>query len=131
MSQMSQEEAIRAMHPDDDADREPRGTAPLATAATVCCAGPVIAPLVVGILGAGGAAWAAGLKPYAPWLLGASFLLLAYGFRAGYRRPAACEPTVPAGPRRWVGTTSRVVLWAATILWLVAAVANLVAFIGS
>ena len=39
------------------------GAAAIATAASACCI-PIVAPLVVTVLGASGAAWAAGLKPY-------------------------------------------------------------------
>jgi hypothetical protein len=97
------------------------GAAALATAASACCA-PVVAPLVVAVLGAGGAAWAAGLKPYSLAILAAAGLLLAYGFWAVYRpRPvtvgAACPARRPLIPR--------LVLWIASALWVVAALLNL------
>src|SRR5262245_16839087 len=76
------------------------GAALVATAATACCSGPVIAPLVVGVFGAGGAAWAAGLRPYGSWLLAASALLLAYGFWSTRRAPVACDAP-PAARRRF------------------------------
>jgi hypothetical protein len=91
---------------------------------TACCAGPVVAPLVVALLGASGAAWAAGLKPYGPWLLGGSLLLLAYGFWSVYRAPATCDvPAAAAG--RWRGAAVRTVLWLAAVLWLLAVAVNL------
>lgn len=99
------------------------GAALVATAATACCA-PVIAPLIVAVLGASGAAWAAGLKPYSPWLLGGSFLLLAYGFWSVYRAPKSCTVPVKAG-RRWSGAAVKGVLWLAALLWLAAMAANL------
>ncbi|MEE8522535.1 MAG: mercuric transporter MerT family protein [Thermoanaerobaculia bacterium] len=90
------------------------GGALLATLASACCVGPVLAPLVVAVLGASGAAWAAGLKPYSPYLLGGSFLLLVYGFRTVYRRRQECaDGTCPAAPARGV----RWVLWCAATLW--------------
>ncbi len=97
------------------------GAAALATAAGACCI-PVIAPLVVAVLGASGAAWAAGLKPYSLAILGFAGLLLAYGYRVLYRpRPAgageACSVRRPLSPR--------LVLWIATALWAVAAFLNL------
>jgi hypothetical protein len=96
----------------------------VATAATACCAGPVLAPLIVAALGASGAAWAAGLRPYSPWLLAGSFFLLAYGFWAVYRIPGSC--TVPtAAVRGWSGRAVKGALWLAALLWLVAVAANL------
>lgn len=96
------------------------GAAALATAASACCV-PVIAPLVVAVLGAGGAAWAAGLKPYSPAILTAAALLLAYGFWIVYRRrPVAGGQTCPV--RRPV--TPRLVLWIALALWAIAAFLN-------
>ncbi len=96
------------------------GAAALATAAGACCV-PVIAPLVVAVLGAGGAAWAAGLKPYSFAILAVAGLLLAYGYRVVYRpRPAtageACSIQRPLTPL--------LVLWMATALWAVAAFLN-------
>lgn len=95
------------------------GAAALATAAGACCI-PVIAPLVVAVLGAGGAAWAAGLKPYSLAILGIAGLFLSYGYWALYRpRPAgqACPVRRPLSPS--------LVLWVATALWTVAAFLNL------
>lgn len=99
------------------------GAALVATAATACCAGPIAAPLIVGILGASGAAWAAGLKPYSPWLLGGSFLMLAFGFRSAYRRPARCDTS---GHRRSSMSAKAVrgVLWLAAALWIAAVFVN-------
>lgn len=97
------------------------GAAALATAAGACCV-PVIAPLIVGVLGAGGAAWAAGLKPYGLAILALAGLLLAYGFWVVYRpTPVAAGEACPV--RRPV--SARVVLWLATALWAIAAVLNL------
>ncbi len=97
------------------------GAAALATAAGACCV-PVVAPLVVAVLGAGGAAWAAGLKPYSLAILAAAALLLAYGYRVVYRpRPAAAGEACPV---RWP-LAPRVVLWLATALWAIGAALNL------
>lgn len=106
------------------------GAAAVATVATVCCTGPVIAPLVVGVLGASGAAWAAGLKPYAPWLLGASFLMLVYAFRSSYRRPAACSGAA-SRRHRVIHLGTRLVLWVSAALWLAATLVNLTALLRS
>jgi len=67
-----------------------RGAAVTAATASACCSGPLIAPLLVSFLGAGGAAWAAGFKPYAPYALGGSFLMLLYAFRSAYRVRRLC-----------------------------------------
>jgi hypothetical protein len=55
------------------------GSALAAVLASSCCVGPVIAPFVVAVLGASGAAWAAGLKPYSPYILAGSLAFLLYG----------------------------------------------------
>lgn len=100
------------------------GGALVATAATACCAGPVLAPLIVGVLGAGGAAWAAGLKPYSPWLLAGSAALLALGFWSSYRTPRSCEASGVRQGRRMQNVV-RAVLWLSTLLWIAAAAVNL------
>ncbi len=97
------------------------GAAALATAAGACCV-PIIAPLVVGVLGASGAAWAAGLKPYSPAILLASGLLLAWGFWLVYKpRPAAngeaCAIHRPL--------SARLILWVAVVVWALAALLNM------
>lgn len=97
------------------------GAAVLATVASACCVGPVLAPVIVAVLGASGAAWAAGLKPYSLYILGAAFVLLAYGFRVVYRRRDACADGTCAAPAPRV---VRVVLWCAAGLWLGAALLN-------
>ena len=101
------------------------GAAAALTAAGVgaCCVSPVISPVIVTVLGAGGAAWAAGLKPYSPYMLAGSLALLGYGFWTAYRRPAcAADGSISVVPRsrRWV----RVALWSAALLWLASAGVN-------
>lgn len=63
------------------------GAALVATAATACCAGPVVAPLIVAVLGASGAAWAAGLKALQP--VAAGRLVLPVGIWLLVRLPRA------------------------------------------
>lgn len=99
------------------------GAALVATAATACCA-PIIAPLVVGVLGASGAAWAAGLKPYSGWLLAGSAGMLAYGFWSAYRTRAQCDVVAGATARRG-SRVARAVLWVAALLWVAAVAVNL------
>ncbi len=95
------------------------GAAALATAATACCV-PVLAPLLVSVLGVTGSIWAAGLKPYSLLILGASGLLLGYGFRTVYRRPAAEGEACPAKRPVFV----RWVLWISALLWILAFAVN-------
>lgn len=93
------------------------GAAVTATLASVCCTGPVLAPIVVGLLGATGAAAAAGLKPYTPYLFVASFAMLAFSFRSVYRARQACSVgstgSIPVSVK-----ISQAVLWIAAAIWL-------------
>ena len=87
----------------------------LVTAA--CCVSPVIAPIIVGVLGASGAVWAAGLKPYSGWILGLSFACLAYGFWTVYRPRRTCA--IDDAPSR--GSTmprvAKASLWVGAVFW--------------
>ncbi len=96
------------------------GAALLAAASAVCCTGPGIATLVVTVLGAGGAAWAAGLKPYSPYLSAASLLLIGFGFWTTRRRRGCAV----AGSRAtfWTRRAARAMLWLASLVWLASAV---------
>jgi len=97
------------------------GSALVAVVASSCCL-PIIAPLIVAVLGASGAAWAAGLKPYSPYLLIGSLILLLFGLWTVYRpRPACSSESCPTGAGRGV----KAVLWAAVALWALAALLNL------
>lgn len=91
------------------------GSAVIAFAGTLCCAGPA----VVSLLGAGGALAAARLEPYRPYFLAVSAVMLAFGFWRVYRRPACVDGECAARPPRWL----RFVLWAS----LAATVASVVA----
>lgn len=99
------------------------GGALVATAATACCAGPVVAPLVVGILGASGAAWAAGLQPYSIWFLLGSGIMLAGGFWSVYRVSEACA--VPTARMMSGRKLVRVLLWTSAAVWIAAVAINL------
>ena len=99
------------------------GGALVATAATACCAGPVLAPLIVGILGASGAAWAAGLKPYSIWFLAGAAAMLAFGFWSVYRARATCA--VAPAHRSGGQTFVRLLLWISAALWVAAVAINL------
>lgn len=112
------------------------GAALVATVASGCCVGPVAAPLVVGILGASGAAWAATLKPYSPALLVGSGLLLGYAFWSLYRTRASCpvdepadgipEPDTGSDRGRWLRLAAVGVAWVAATIWFAALILNLV-----
>lgn len=102
------------------------GAAVLATAATACCV-PVLAPLLISVLGVTGAVWAAGLKPYDLAILGLAALLLAYGFWTVYRRPGATGEACPA--KRPV--VVRWVLWLSAVLWLLALAVNALQILAS
>jgi hypothetical protein len=98
------------------------GSALVAALASSCCVGPAIAPLVVAVLGAGGAAWAASLQPYSPYLLGGSLSLLVYGLWIAYkRRPVCVQESCPPRAGRGVKT----VLWVSVAIWSIAAFLNL------
>ena len=97
------------------------GSALAAVLASSCCV-PILAPLLVAVLGAGGAAWAAGLKPYSPYLLAGSLALLLFGLWTVYRPRPACPPEgCPTGG----GRGAKAVLWVALALWALAALLNL------
>lgn len=91
------------------------GAAIAAFFAALCCIGPS----TVALFGAGGALAAASLKPYRPYLLLASLVLILYGFWRVYgtrrvRVGAAC-------PTR-LGRFARNTLWVAAVVWIGAAV---------
>jgi MerT mercuric transport protein len=94
------------------------GAAVTATLASVCCTGPVIAPIVVGILGATGAAAAAGLKPYSPYLFALSFAMLVFGFRSFYQARRACTVDGSVSPPATALKISQTMLWLAAALWV-------------
>lgn len=94
-----------------------------ATAAVACCV-PVLSPLLVGVLGASGAAWVSGLRPYSPYLLLGSLGLLAYAFWRVYGPGGACETESPPAPRRvWLARITLALLWVSTVVWAAGVVA--------
>jgi mercuric ion transport protein len=93
------------------------GAVAAAFAASACCLGP----LVLAVLGLGGAASALALAAYRPYFLALTAVLLAGAFYMTYRRPAkACGPgescTMPGATR-----AGRVLLWVASAIVLLAA----------
>jgi hypothetical protein len=73
--------------------------------------------LIVGVLGVSGAVQLAGIKPYTPYLLGGSLVMLAYAFWKTYRRQGECGMK----PARAV----RAMLWASVLIWMLAAATRL------
>jgi hypothetical protein len=99
------------------------GVSLVATVAGSCCL-PIVAPLTVALLGASGAAWAAGLKPYSPYLIGTSFFLLISGFWMVYRpRPATDMASCPLPSSRG-SSAVKWLLWLATLIWLASVLLN-------
>src|SRR5260370_19956990 len=82
------------------------GGALVAVFGTLCCAGPV----VVAVLGVGGAVAAARLEPYRLYFIAGSIALLAFGFWR-WRRARCCDCLSPR-EARWLP----VMLWIATCL---------------
>ncbi len=101
------------------------GAAATTVVAATCCVSPVLAPIIVGLLGAGGAAWVAGLKPYSGYILAATFVLLAGGFWSVYRPAVHCVVGEPESEGSRIAPAMRIrlqliakgVLWVAAVLW--------------
>ena len=93
------------------------GAAVTATLASVCCTGPVVAPIVVGLLGATGAAAAASLKPYTPYLFAFSLAMLALAFRSVYVARRSCIVTSPNHTIGMSLKTAQAVLWFGAAVW--------------
>lgn len=99
--------------------------AALTVVSAACCVSPVLAPILVSILGASGAVWAAGLKPYGWLILGAAFAFLAFGFWMVYRpRPSCAIEDMPRGTRVIQGVT-KVCLWFGAACWMAGVVLKL------
>ncbi len=86
-------------------------------AASACCLGP----LVLAILGIGGAASALALEPYRPHLLVLTAAFLGFAFHRIYRRPAgACGPG-EACARPGANRAGKLLLWLVTVVVILAA----------
>lgn len=97
------------------------GAAATATAAAACCV-PVLSPLLVGALGATGAAWVTGLKPWAPFLLAGGLLLLLYALKT-VRRARRCGTYARSRSARWIGRGSQLLLVTSILAWIASLVA--------
>jgi mercuric ion transport protein len=89
------------------------GAAATAAAASLCCIGPA----VVSIVGVGGAVAAAGLKPYRPFLILGSLVLLGVAFWLTYQPRTAAAAGAAACPTQ-AGRMSRRIVWIAAVVWL-------------
>lgn len=102
------------------------GAALLTLVAGACCVSPVLAPLIVGILGASGAVWAVSLKPYTWWILGGAGLALAGGFWTVYRPRAFCAAGVGTSRGRVLPLIAKGSLWLGAVCWAAALVLRVV-----
>ncbi len=93
--------------------------------ATACCASPVLAPMIVGLVGASGAAWAAGLKPYRGYMLLGSFVMIAGSLWSVYRPRPACSLPAAGFRDKWLPRITKGVVWCAALLWATALVVDL------
>ena len=96
------------------------GAAVVTLVAGACCVSPVLAPLIVGVLGASGAVWAASLKPYAWWILGFAGLSLVGGFWTVYRPRPACDIRDGSRRSRLIPRIAKVSLWIGAVCWTAA-----------
>ena len=102
------------------------GAAIVTLVAGACCVSPVLAPLIVGVLGASGAVWAASLKPYTWWILGVSGVALVGAFWSVYRPRPACDlADVPRRSRILPGV-AKVSLWFGAVSWAAALLLRLI-----
>lgn len=101
------------------------GAALVTLVAGACCVSPVLAPLIVGILGASGAVWVASLKPYAWWILGLAGGALAGGFWTVYRRRPACDMADVPRRSRVMPRIAKISLWFGAACWAAALVLRL------
>jgi mercuric ion transport protein len=86
-------------------------------AASACCLGP----LVLTIIGIGGAASALALAPYRPYLLVLTSAFLGLAFYSTYRRPAAACGPGDACEMPKASRVGRVLLWLVTLVVTLAA----------
>src|SRR3954471_3796824 len=102
------------------------GAAVLTIVAGACCVSPVLAPLIVGVLGASGAVWAASLKPYGWWILGFAGLSLVGGFWTVYRPRPACNVDDAPTSNRVLQRIAKVSLWFGAVCWMAALMVRLI-----
>ncbi len=79
--------------------------------ASACCIGP----LVLGLMGVSGAAFAQRFEPFRPYLLVVTYALLGGAFYLTYRPQAACGPGEPCEMPR-VNRAGKIMLWFAAMV---------------
>jgi hypothetical protein len=96
------------------------GAAVAAGIACACCVGPALAPILLALLGSGGLIAVSTVRPYAPWMLAGSAVLLAFSFRQTHRKLSCTsgEAAMPIPPGVRI---ARVITWLAIVLWLASA----------
>ena len=92
--------------------------AALTVVTAACCVSPVLAPIIVSVLGASGAVWAAGLKPYGWWILGAALVCLAFGFWTVYRPRTECAVGDLPRQSRLMPKIAKASLWFGAACWM-------------
>ena len=102
------------------------GAAVVTLVAGACCVSPVLAPLIVGVLGASGAVWAASLKPYAWWILAFAGLSLVGGFWTVYRPRLACDIGSASRRSRLLPRIAKASLWIGAVCWTAALMLRLI-----
>lgn len=102
------------------------GAALTAAVASACCVGPALAPVFLAVLGASGLATVSGLRPFTPWLLAGSALMLGFSFWSTYRRPT-CGGIAP--PISRAVRVARAVIWLAATLWIISAAYSIYGFL--
>lgn len=103
------------------------GAALTAGVASACCVGPALAPIFLSVLGASGLATVSGLRPFTPWLLLGSALVLGFSFWLSYHRPACADGIAP--PISRAVHVARVVTWLAATLWVASAAYSVYGFL--
>ena len=63
------------------------GAALTAGIAGACCVGPALGPIFLAVLGSSGLIAVTSLRPYTPWMLAASGVMLGFSFWQTHRRP--------------------------------------------
>jgi mercuric ion transport protein len=79
--------------------------------ASACCIGP----LLLGLMGISGAAFAHRFEPFRPFLLIVTYSLLGGGFYLGYRPQPACGPGATCEMPR-TNRAGKVMLWIALVI---------------
>ena len=99
--------------------------AALTVVTAACCVSPVLAPIIVSVLGASGAVWAAGLKPYSTWILAGTLVCLGFGFWTVYRPRRDCAVGEVPRQRRLLSGIAKGSLWFGAACWMAAVILRL------